>query len=129
MYIIKYLWWSQISTLSNEWTIVPWIAKIKDVGKIYTINYHKILVLYDKYIYNNINLNTWLSWLSVLFVPIDNLDSAIEIIKSLNPKIVCPISYWEAITWPEWVHFANQVMLHTSSVPKYLKPWQSIVLK
>ena len=129
MYIIKYLWWSQISTLSNEGTIVPWIAKIKDVWKLYTINYHKILTLYDKYIYNNINLNPWLNELSVLFMPIDDMELAIQTTKALNPKIVCPISYGEAITWPEWVHFANQIMLHTSSVPKYLKPWQSIVLK
>ncbi len=129
MYIVKYMWGSNISILSNDLQKAPNISYIKNIWTVYNINNHNILVLHKEYIYNNITLNTKIKNFSILFLPIQDMELALKTINVLSPTTVCPISYEDLVSSEDGINFGTQTMLHTSSVPKYLKPGQSIILK
>lgn len=129
MYIIKYMGLWEISILSNDPQKAPIISHIKNIWTLYSIHEHRILILNKEFVYNDITLNTRIKNLSVVFLPIDDMEVSLKTINVLASTTVCPISYDREVSSNDGVNFGTQVMLHTSSVPKYLKPWQSIILK
>ena len=129
MYIIKYMGFGEISILSNDPQKAPVIYNIRNIWSLYTIHEHRILILNKEYVYWDITLNSKIKDLSVVFIPMGDMDLMLKTINVLWATTVCPISYDTPISSNDGIEFATQMMLHTSSVPKYLKPWQSVILK
>lgn len=129
MRLIKYIDNDNIQIYLDTSPITPDIQSIPNIGKLYTFDSHKLLILSPEYIYSDL-ISYFKTWeISILLLPIHDLEQSIQIIDILWPKIASPIAYDNRISSQDGIDFGYQVMSRTKTIPKFTKSWQSIILK